>query len=515
MNVKKKYAKVVQEWKAGNCKTALKLLNKVRANEIDTYYIEAAIYHELKSYVRAYRALKKMMPMMSKSSPDYEEFINNLASCSSDLGLIDECLKLYHQIMNITQDKTRFYDAIEGIIFAMNTKEDVTAEEYHAIFDKFRSSFKFEPFPRRFYNHAKIRVGFLSGDFGNHVVMKWSWYLVTGLDKNQFEVYAYSNTTKQDEVTEQLRPSIDYWQDILEMTDEQAANLIRDDEIDIAFDLSGHIANNRLGVLAYRPASVQISGIGFVTSTGLKTVDYFLTDVHCLGDSAPYFTEDFIVMSNTHDCWRLFDYIDSAPITEPPCLKNGYVTFGCFNHYRKITDSMLTTWKKIMDAVPNSRLLLDTKIFDMEGGKEFVRDRLRKFGFDLKHVDLRYNLKPYPLDYEDVDIALDTFPYVGLNITAEALYMGVPVISLYGDRHSTRCGLSILKNVGLDDLAVDNYEDYVKRAVMLANDWELLSMLRRNLRTMIKKSPLMDTKSYVREMEETFIEVLDAARNAQ
>lgn len=515
MNVKKKYAKVVQEWKSGNYKTALKLLNKVRANELDTYYIEAAINYDLKSYVKAYRALKKMMPMMSKSSPDYEEFIHNLSTCCSELGLIDEYLKLNLQIINTTQDKTRFYENILGAIFIMNAKEDVTAADFHAIYDKFRSSFKFEPMPRRFYNHDKIRVGFLSGDFCNHVVMKWSWYLLTELDKNRFEVYAYSNTAKRDEVTAQLRPSIDYWRDIREMTDEVVANLIRDDEIDILFDLSGHTGDNRLGVLAYRPASVQISGIGFTTSTGLKTVDYFLTDVHCLGDSAPYFTEDFIAMSNTHACWRLYDYISSAPITEPPCLKNGYVTFGCFNQYRKITDSMLATWKKIMDAVPNSRLLLKHQLYGMEGGREFVGKRLKGIGLDLKRIELRGFSTKYPLDYNDMDIALDTFPYTGVTTTAEALYMGVPVVSLYGDRHSTRCGLSILKNVGLDDLAVDNYEDYVKRALMLANDWELLSMLRKNLRAMFKKSPLMDEESYVREMEETFIEVLDAARNAQ
>jgi len=515
MNSNKKYAKIVELYSAKKYEAALKLLNRIGTREWRTYYLEYNIYHELRSYIKEYRALKKLLPLFPHSSPDYEKCLNSFSSCCLELGLIDECLKLKLQIINTTQDNIVFYKAIHDMLFAMNAKEDVTAEDYHAIYEKFRSSFKFEPFPRRFYNHDKIRVGFLSGDLCNHVVMKWSWYLLTGLDKNRFEVYAYSNTPKLGEVTEQLRPSIDCWRDIREMTDEQAAKMIRDDEIDILFDLSGHTGNSRLGVLAYRPGSVQISGIGFTTSTGLKTVDYFLTDAHCLGDSAPYFTEDFIIMSNTHMCHHLFEHISSAPTTNPPCLKNGYVTFGCFNQYKKITDSMLKTWKKIMDAVPNSRLLLKDKIYGVEGGREFVSKRLTNIGLDLKRIELRGFSTKYPLDYNDMDIALDTFPYTGVTTTAEALYMGVPVVSLYGDRHSTRCGLSILKNVGLDELAVDNYDDYVKRAVALASDWELLGILRKNLRTMMKKSPLMDSKSYVREIEQAFIKILNTVRKGQ
>lgn len=168
--------------------------------------------------------------------------------------------------------------------------------------------------------------------------------------------------------------------------------------------------------------------------------------------------------------------------------------------------------EKILDAVPNSRILIKDSLYGIDGGKEFVGKRLKRFGFDLKRVELRGFSKKHPLDYNDMDIALDTFPYTGVTTTVEALLMNVPVVSLYGDRHATRCGLSILKNIGLDELAVASYDDYVKRAVMLAGDWELLAILRKNLRTMLKKSPLMDYAGYVREIEHAFIEVLNIAR---
>ena len=518
MKVKKKYSKVIKELEAKNFDKALELLYKMRSNEKDFYYIEAFIFFNTKSFLKEYHSLKKLMPLLPHSSPGdkktYYDCLNRLGVCCSQLGLIDESLNCFFKTITHTKDNL-FYYAISQLCFNMHTKENAAAEDFHAIYDKFRSSFTVEPFPKPFYNHEKIRVGFLSADFYGHVVMSWSWALLTRLNKNLFETYCYSNSKKDDNVTERLRSNVEGWRDIRGMTDKAAAELIRDDEIDILFDLSGHTNYNRLGVMEYRPATVQISGIGFTSSTGLKTVDYFLTDKYCLGDSSHYFTEDFIAMSHTHVCYTPFGKLTRfKSVPEPPCLKNGYVTFGSFNQYRKITDSMLIAWKRILDAVPNSRLLLKNRVYGVEGGREFVGKRLERLDIDLNRVELRGFSKKHPLDYNDMDIALDTFPYTGVTTTAEALLMGVPVVSLYSDRHATRCGLSLLSNVGLEELAVTSYEDYINRAVMLASDWELLSILKKNLQKMVKKSPLMDAEGYAREMGKAFIDVLNNAKEA-
>ena len=161
-----------------------------------------------------------------------------------------------------------------------------------------------------------------------------------------------------------------------------------------------------------------------------------------------------------------------------------------------------------MDAVPNSRLILKNFIFNTEGNRNFARNRLKTVGIDVSRVELRGYTTEYLHEYSDVDIALDTYPYTGGVTTCEALFMGVPVVSLYGDRHGTRFGLSILKNVGLEELAVNSYDEYINHAVKLAGDWELLKVLRKNLRGIMRKSPLMDAKNYIREVETAFIKIL-------
>lgn len=260
LKIKKKYAKVVKEYEAENYDAALKLLHKIKTNERDYYYLEAAISHELKSSIKEYHALKKLLPMLPVSSPAdkevYENLLYRLAFCCSYLGFSEESLELFRHFVNTTKDKTRFYESISPLCFYMNTREDCSPSDLHAVYDTFRNSFNFPPFPEQLYQHDKIRVGFLSGDFCDHVVMKFAGVLLTRLNKKSFAVYCYFTNKKQDDVSKQLQSMVDGWRDIYNLKDEQAAQLIRDDEIDILFDLSGHTSNNRLGILAYRPARV-------------------------------------------------------------------------------------------------------------------------------------------------------------------------------------------------------------------------------------------------------------------
>ena len=404
---------------------------------------------------------------------------------------------------------------ISNAIFAANSAENFSAEDFRALYADYKKySADITPYPKKFYKHSKIRVGFISADFQWHVVMAWSWDLLTGLDKNFFAVYCYSSSAEADVVTEHLRKIVDAWRDISSLTDAQAAQIIRNDEIDILFDLGGHTADNRLRVAAYRPATVQLSGVGYMNSTGLDAVDYFLSDVHCAGDTSAmndYFTEKVIILPQTHICYNSPIKMEPAA---PPCLTKGYVTFGSFNQFGKVTDSILRTWKKILDAVPNSRLILKHRIFNTKNNCDFVSGRLKNFGINPARVEMRPYAMNHIAEYNDVDIALDTFPYVGGVTTCEALFMGVPVVSLYGGRHGTRFGLSILTTIGLEGLAVDNFNDYIKRAVGLAGDWELLAVLRKNLRGMMKRSPLMNATNYVRTVEAAFLAILNAEQNA-
>lgn len=520
MNIQEMQSKAAKLSKEKKYDAALKILEKIKSvapNYQKAHYLEASIWNARKNCVKEYYALKRILPLLDFSSPEGKNFAMKIfaliSKASGLLALNEDALKYSSSSLDLEGTEKIPLNAITNAFYVANVSEHFSVADLHAFRDRFKKYLTDSPFPRQFYNHEKIRIGFISGDFHFHPVMNWSWPLMTKLDKNLFELYCYSNDKSKDKINKYLRTIIKNWRDIYNLTDEAAAKLIRDDEIDILFDLSGHTAGSRLPVMAYRPASVQIVGVGDIFSTGFDCVDYFLSDVYCAGDEK-FFTEKVLKLPHSHICYRPTDTME--PADEPPCIKNGFVTFGTFNQFQKITDSILIAWQQILYTVPNSRLILKNKIVGMDGGKDFILKRLKNFGFDLSRVELRgFSKRNHLAEYNDVDIALDTFPYTGGVTTCEALYMGVPVISLYGKRHGPRFGLSILKNIGLDGLAVNSYQSYVERAISLASDWELLKILKKNLRTMMTKSPLMDSAGYIHEIQQAFIEVLNEARQGR
>jgi len=515
MDIYALYSQALEQYTAKNYDTALKILDEIKICAPDykkAYMLESLIRKDLRKPLKEAEILEILLKKLNILLPeerDYASYILiRLGGIAIDAGLHAQGVKSIFFAAKCTERKpeTDFSLLLSNAILTANAAENFSVADFKTFYNEYEKYLAdIVPYPKKFYSHKKIRVGFLSADFFSHVMIKWGATLLTKLDKNLFEKYFYSNSKANDSMTEYLRSTADGWRDIYDLTDAQAAKLIHDDEIDILFDLSGHTKGNRLRVAAYRPATVQISGIGYMNSTGLDCFDYFLSDIYCAGDEN-YFTEKVIKLPHSHICYE--PSIKVEPANLPPCFKNGFVTFGSFNTFGKMTNSLLRTWKKILDTVPNSRLLLKHYTFETSK-KKFIGERLNELGFDITQVEMRPYTANHLVEYGDVDIALDTFPYTGGVTTCEALYMGVPVVSLYGERHGTRFGLSILKNIGIDELAVDSYETYIERAVALAGDWELLTILRKNLRTMMEKSPLMDSANYIREIQEAFIKILN------
>lgn len=351
---------------------------------------------------------------------------------------------------------------------------------------------------------GKLRVGYISSDLFDHVVVNFAVQLWAGYDRNRFEVHLYSLGGTHNETSDWLKQMVDGWHDLEGMTEAEAADIIYRDDIDILVDLSGHTnGGNGLKVMAYRPSPVQISGLGYFDTTGLASVDYLLTDnfLDPEGVNDKYFTEKLLRLPRSHFCWtppkRVLDCRRKWQIHEP-------IVFGCFNSFEKITDEMLFCWKEILERVPGSRLLLKGRQ-EYNGWWEVMAERLKVAGFKQGQVELRARSMYYLDEYADMDIALDTYPYPGGGTTCETLYMGVPVITCYGSRHGSRFGYSLLANLGLDELAAPDMAGYVERAVALADSPELLNALHARLREMMRQSPLMDAKGYVREVEEAYI----------
>lgn len=513
MDILKRYETALELYHKRKFAEALKIVEELKAaapSWLKSFLLEAYVRREQGEFVKEFYLLTKLLPQCKLDKPEDKQLaadaLSLFGSVNRVLGNVAESVESFKLSAMLEGGGGKSCIEISNALFAANSAEEFSPDEFRALYAEYKKYLAdVKPYPRRFYKNERIRVGFLSADFQWHVVMSWSWALLTELNRKKFEVYCYSGVKRGDSVTRHIRSTANVWRDISSLSDAEAAQVIRDDEIDILFDLSGHTADNRLRVAAYQPASVQVSGIGYMNSTGLDGMDYFLTDVYCAGDT-DYFTEKLIVLPHSHICYEP-PIKNLEPAESPPCFKNGYVTFGSFNQFGKVTNSILNAWQKILDEVPDSRLILKHKIFKTTDGRDFVRERLRNCGVDLSRVEMRPYSANHLLEYGDVDIALDTFPYVGGVTTCEALYMGVPVVSLYGDRHGTRFGLSILANVGLGELAVDTYEDYIKRATALAGDWALLRILRKNLRGMMRHSRLMDSTSYVHEVEAVFIKI--------
>lgn len=351
-----------------------------------------------------------------------------------------------------------------------------------------------------------LRIGYISPDFRQHAVAYFLAPFFRYANKNEFKVYAY-HTGKSDHVTVKFKKLVENWRDVSGKTPQQIARKIFDDRIDILVDLSGHSQDNCLPVMAFKPAPVQISGIGYINTTGLKQIDYFLSDAVCLPatDSGNAFSEETLRLPHCNLCYAPSIMRDmAAEGKEAPCVKNGYVTFGSFNNFNKVTESTLLLWRTIMEKVPNSRLVIKAKICSIPSGRELLLKKLKKVAIDTERVELRPFSPDYLRQYKNIDIMLDTHPYTGGLTTCDAVYMGVPVITRYGRTHSSRFSASILKAAGLNDFVANTDMEYIGRAVQLARNTELLNMLHLDLPGTVRKSRLMNGKEYMADLEEAY-----------
>jgi len=351
----------------------------------------------------------------------------------------------------------------------------------------------------------RLRIGYISPDFRLHSVAYFLAPLLRDFDQKNFAVYCYS-VGREDAVTKRFRRFPVKWRDVRARSPRTTARFIAEDRIDILVDLSGHSQNNCLEIMAYRPAPVQVTGLGYMNTVGLDTIDYFLADmVTSPEEMPPGFAEKPMRLAKCHLCYdpgavRAMP----APSLKAPSLEKGYVTFGSFNNFAKVSDELLCLWRAVMDRVRNSRLLIKGKICSIVDGREILRQRLTKLSFDLSRVDFSPYSPDYLEKYSRVDIALDTFPYTGGLTTCEALYMGVPVVTLRGRSPGARFGASILDAADLGELIAESQMEYVQKIIHLAGNPDFLLRYHRDLRKHLQKSRLMDAKAYMRDLEQQY-----------
>jgi predicted O-linked N-acetylglucosamine transferase (SPINDLY family) len=350
----------------------------------------------------------------------------------------------------------------------------------------------------------RLRVGYVSAHLRGHPVTRFFEPVLQHHDRAAFEVFCYSDVVDPDSTTARLKAYGHVWRDVQGTPDERVAQTIREDQIDILVDLTGHMGGHRLLVFARKPAPVQVTYLGYPNTTGLATMDFRITDfVHDPpGTTEPFHTETLYRLDPC--CWCYLPDEGDVAIQEPPSSVTGSVTFAALNKLLKVTPTMIRTWSLILDALPGS--LLMTLASESAAADPSIRELFERNGIASDRLVTvgRMSRERYLRQYQSADVALDTFPYNGHTTTCDALWMGVPVVTLAGDTHVSRAGLDVLTTVGLEALVTRTPDQYVRVAVDLARDRPRLNELRRTLRQRMRASPLCDAPGFTRRLEEAY-----------
>lgn len=404
-----------------------------------------------------------------------------------------------------------FYIANSTLLMLLSySKLDAQRKDYVAVAKRFAQTLEsgrqlYPPLHNQHQGNTPLqalRVGFVAGEFKHHPVLHFLLGMLENLDASRIHTVAFSNNVYDDTGTEILKAVFDEWVDIRDVDDSTAADLVLAHKIDVLLDLSGYTGDGRLAVFAQRPAPVQATWLGYWASTGLTSMDYIIADPACIPeDSTEWFSEKIYRLPSTRLCMTAPRAERPIPLTPPPCLRNGYVTFGSFQRTAKLNGDVLALWANVLRAAPQARLRIQTDTAVIDSLREQLTTRLRDAGLDLSRVDLlpQTSADLYFAAYSEVDIILDTFPFTGGTTTAQALWMGVPTVTRMGNTMLSLQGVSMLRCVGLTDWIAQNDDDYIRIACHFAADPQHLAQLRSELRDRALQSPLFDVKRFAQD----------------
>jgi protein O-GlcNAc transferase len=440
--------------------------------------------------------------------PDYAEAHSNLGVAFKDQGKLDDAVASCQKALAIKPDYPEVHSNLIFLYSYILDHPIIDLRDEASRYDKLVSA-KARPIsnhPNIKNPDRRLRIGMVSGDFKQHAVGHFLTGVLSEINTEHVELFAYSTSSMEDDLTVKIKTCVYKFQKVVGISDEQLSKDIMEDGIDILIDLSGHTGRNRLPLFAWKPAPIQVTWLGYGGTTGIEAMDYVLCDSLVLppSDEAHFIEKPW----RLPDIWVCF----SPPkfdieVGTLPALANSHITFGSFNNLTKISDKAVECWARILKAVPDSRLLLKNNQLNDTSIQEATRTRFEAHGINPLRIILKSHVidkKEHFLTYQEMDISLDTFPYSGGTTTIEAIWMGTPVVTLKGDRFISHLGESILHNVGLADWIADTTDDYVEKAVAFASDLEKLSYLRESLRDQLIISPVCDATRFAGNLEDAF-----------
>lgn len=437
--------------------------------------------------------------------PNYAEAYSNLGNALFEEGLLDEAIASFDRAVTLAPRNPRL---LSNRIYMLHFHPDYGPEtilrermRWDDLFGKPLQS-AIQPFANGRDPNRRLRIGYVSPDMRNHSVGRFLLPLMRAHDPAQVETFCYCDVARSDEITEQTRKYAHQWRNIAGMSDAGVAAAVQADGIDILVDLAMHMARSRPLLFARKPAPVQVAWLAYAGTTGMSAIDYRLTDpfLDPPGRNDMHYVEKSVRLPETFWC---YEPMTESPISPLPALGSGFVTFGCFNNFCKITPQTIDAWCALLAAVPNSHLILHA---NPGRHRDRTRQTLMDRGIDPLRLEFveKLPLQSYLAQYSRIDIALDPFPYGGGTTTCDAIWMGVPVVSLIGQTAVGRGGFSILMNLRLPELVAKHVQEYITIAASLAADQAVLCDFRLTLRDRMRRSPLLDAPRFARNIEQAY-----------
>jgi len=459
----------------------------------------------------------KAFETVLEMSPEQAGSASNLGAAFQECGRLEEAYSAYRRALAINPALTI---AHSNLAFSMHYRQGDDPEAMFAIhsdWERLHAEVATDvsaPFSSRPAGQ-RLRVGYVSADLRTHSVGYFIEALLENHDPTRFEVYCYSNSMVEDEVSRRLQQQVKRWRVIYGVDDKACREMIRNDGIDILVDLSGHSDGSRLSLFSPRSAPVQLSFLGYPNTTGLSTIDARLVDAYTdiPGVSDRFHTERLVRLEKGFLCYRPLP--DAPPVSPLPALSNGRITFVCFNAFAKLSPAILRVWARILKQLPDARLLIKSLAVADADARKHVDDLFHSAGINLAQVEFQGRVAStvaHLEHYHRGDIALDPYPYSGTTTTFEALYMGLPVVTLAGRTHVSRVSGSILQTLGRNEWIADNEDDYVRIVLDLAADTSRLSEVRAGLRSALMASELTDGARYARKVEAAYADLYAQAQ---
>ena len=432
-----------------------------------------------------------------------------LAICRVNIGQVESAIPSFRRALELNPAG---HTACSNMLFALNYRLGEAPEAVFREHLAWGQRYGAGPQRRRHANNADparvLRMGYISPDFRSHAVAHFVKPVLAHHDRSRFHVVCYSDAEMEDPMTGQLCALAHAWHRTTWQKNEELAKQITEDGIDVLVDLAGHTSGGqRMLLFASKPAPVQVSWLGYPNTTGLAAMDYRFTDAIAdpEGETDRFHTETLVRLPHGFLCYGAPS--DSPPVGEPPRLAAGHVTFGCFNNLSKLTPGVLALWAQLLARVPGARLALKSFGLAGESVRQALRERFAALGVGPERLEIlppEVSFTGHLARYGAVDIGLDTYPYNGTTTTCEALWMGVPVMTLAGKTHVSRVGSSILQRVGLGELVARSAEEYLETAARLAAGAGRLRELRAGMRARMQASPLLDARSFTGHVEAAY-----------